>query len=164
MARDPSQHYPTGYVHALENHVAMLEQSLNGFNGSASDHLDAGRSQPLHVGHSGFTPSPSGVGQSQPFSMQAGSSTEVERAWYWQPPQIGNTFDDSLFAQGGLSVSHPSPPDFAALPAQTPLASPRPANPPKQTAVIRQEGMDEIPTATVRTVGERNASRPVSLS
>jgi hypothetical protein len=58
---------------------------------------------------------------------------------------MGNVFDDPLcLRNGGLSGSHPSPSDFTALPAQTPLANPRPI----LNSVARQEGMDEIPTTT----------------
>lgn len=141
VTREPSQHYPAGYVHALENHVAMLEQSLNGITGSTSDHLST--RQP-----SGFTPGQLGSGQSQPYNLNAGTPPEAERGLFWQSSHMGSTFDDSIFGIGGLSGSHPSPPDLAALPAQTPLGSSRQANPLKQTIVSKQEGMDEIPTAT----------------
>jgi len=127
----------------------MLENTLHGrFLGSASDHLTD--VSPLGIrpttGHS--LPSP-GISYSQPFSSQIHPAPEAERMSHWQPPLIPNVMRDSSILGSIDEQNHSSPPDFAALPAQT-ISAPPGLTPilPQPTPVNRTEGMDDIPTAT----------------
>jgi hypothetical protein len=142
------QSYPIGYVQALENHAAMLEQTLSRqFPGSTNDHLNSVRPQ-LEVRPSSFAASSSRDAFPPNFGFHPDSSPEIERSW-WQPPQLPNAVGDQVIAFGSTGLNHPSPPDFAALPAQalsvTSFLGPSPV---LRESVMRVEGVDEIPTAT----------------
>ena len=148
VIQETYQNYPAGYVPALEHHAAMLERSLNEkYPGAAPDHLDFVRNQ--YLGHQTTNaPGQSGNTIFQNYEYQAGTSPEVERPWQWQVPQTPDVFGQQLDAtllDGDLGQSHSSPPDLIvqALSASPLMAPGLPVQP-----MSRQEGMDEIPTAT----------------
>ena len=149
VVQEVYQNYPPGYVTALERHAAVLERTLNErVPGTALDHLESVRTQYL-----GSQPTnrpqleiPRNA-QSLQLDSLTGSSPEAERTWHWQPPQTPNfpvDRPDSHAAMGSRGQNHSSPPDFAALSA-TPMLAP---NMPTQSLIVRQEPVDEIPTAT----------------
>ncbi|KAG9245762.1 hypothetical protein BJ878DRAFT_500122 [Calycina marina] len=145
VIQEPHQNYPIGYVCALENHAAMLENTLNKqFPGMAVDHLDAVK---IRQCSSSSTMNPL---QMLPSSSNSTSMTppsllpETERIQPWQqaPHAIMEPSRELMMD------SHPSPPDFAALPAQMPSASPSRATGKKSEIVsTTPERIDEIPTA-----------------
>ncbi|PVH82740.1 hypothetical protein DL98DRAFT_570350 [Cadophora sp. DSE1049] len=147
---DSMQSYPAGYVPALENHAAILEQTLNErFPGTALDHLDNVRTQylgtPLPVMQDFEGQQPSG------FDGLMGTSPESERMWQWQPPQTPTQLPSSMNAPmqiGSIGMHQASPPGFAP---QATATAPRLIQNVSMTSHgvgPRSEGMDDIPTAT----------------
>lgn len=149
VVQEAFQNYPTGYVAALENHAALLEQTLNDkYPGSAPDHLESVRTQYLGAQASNSLPSP-GINFLQNFDFQSGTSPDAERMWNWQPTQTPAVFGgraDGPVHDGHGGPNHSSPPD---LTAQALSATPRmTAILPTQPVTVRPEVLDEIPTAT----------------
>lgn len=142
------QSYPIGYVQALENHAAMLEQTLNGqFPGSSNDHLSSSNPQP-EARQSSFAASDPRDVIPPNYIVHLGASPEVDRSW-WHPSQSQQPEGNQITSLGSTGLNHSSPPDFAALPAQTFSAAPAvESNPLLEKPVVRADGIDEIPTAT----------------
>lgn len=144
------QSYPAGYVPALENHAAILEQTLNErFPGSALDHLDNVRTQYLG------TPLPAVQDfegqQTSGFDGFVGTSPESERMWQWQPPQTPTQLPSMMNVPmeiNNTGVHQASPPGFVAQASASAPRSFHIGSMPTQAVGSRSEGMDEVPTAT----------------
>jgi hypothetical protein len=147
---EPYQSYPTGYVQALENHAAMLEHTLSeNFPGTAIDHLEAARSRQDSTPTPTVNPAQTSPGQQlRRFSSISSTSPETERTRLWQQP-AAQAFPEPLLMLTNQNQNHPSPPDFASLPAQSLSESPSIATSFRtQMTISRPDVMDEIPTAT----------------
>lgn len=134
---------------ALENHAAMLEQTLNEkFPGATPDHLASVRTQYMDPQASTGLLSPE-INFSQSFNFQPGTSPDTERMREWQPPQTPAVFERRtdgpvLEGHGGRNPLSPRGPTSQALATTSRMV----ASFPVQPAATRPEGMDKIPTTT----------------
>ena len=145
MIQEPHQSYPAGYVSSLEDHVALLERTLNEkLPGTSPDHLEL-RGQPLnsHAVESSLDPALNP--HSYLFEPQNGNSPEADRSWQWQQPQTPTIMTGAMaIPLGGRINDHSSPPDFAAqsIASTSQLAS---SFPTQRFIQPKTDGPEDIP-------------------
>jgi hypothetical protein len=152
VVQDTFQNYPAGYVPALENHAAILEQMLNqnhpGYPKPTSDNLLQSGSFDSTGSHVSGPVSINGFGNSggdvsRNISFQTGMTPDVDNPWQYAIPPMRASMNTQR------RQSHSSPPDmtFQALSATPKIASSPPAKP-----WVRLKVIDDIPMATAASL------------